>query len=251
VPALTPDARTPARRDDRTDDLRTRPGGPVQEIVLLAFTAALNPTLLTATTVMLVLPSPSRLMLGYWLGAMLTSITLGLVIVFTLSGSGAVKTTQRTLSPLADVALGAIALLLAYVVGTSRDASVTERRAKRKEGKAPPRWQQTLSRGTPRATFVIGALLTLPGASYLAGLTRLSRLDYSPAGNVATVVGFNLVMLILLEAPIVSFAVASDWTLQAIDRAKDWVGAHWRRYVTCGLAFIGAALLLKGVIQAL
>jgi hypothetical protein len=55
--------------------------------VLLSLTAALNPTLLTATTVMLLLPSPTALMLGYWLGAMLTSITLGLVIVFSLQGS--------------------------------------------------------------------------------------------------------------------------------------------------------------------
>jgi hypothetical protein len=41
---------------------------------LLSLTAALNPTLLTATTLMLLLPSPSRLMLGYWLGAMTISI---------------------------------------------------------------------------------------------------------------------------------------------------------------------------------
>ena len=78
-------------------------------VVGLAFTAALNPTLLTATTVMLLLPNASRLMLGYWLGAMVTSITLGLVIVFALEGSGAESTTKNTLSPAADLALGAIA----------------------------------------------------------------------------------------------------------------------------------------------
>ena len=43
-------------------------------IVLLALTAAFNPTEIAATTVMLLLPSPERLMLGYWLGAMLTQI---------------------------------------------------------------------------------------------------------------------------------------------------------------------------------
>ena len=58
------------------------------KVVGLAFTSALNPSLVTATTVMLLLPRPERLMLGYWVGALLTSVTLGLVIVFTLEGSG-------------------------------------------------------------------------------------------------------------------------------------------------------------------
>ena len=44
------------------------------QVVLLSLTSALNPTLITATTVMLLLPNPFRLMLGYWLGAMAMSI---------------------------------------------------------------------------------------------------------------------------------------------------------------------------------
>jgi hypothetical protein len=36
-------------------------------------TAALNPTLLAPTTVMLLLPNPKRLLLGYLLGAYTTS----------------------------------------------------------------------------------------------------------------------------------------------------------------------------------
>ena len=45
----------------------------MERVVLLSLTAALNPTLVAATTLMLLLPNPSRLMLGYWLGAMMTS----------------------------------------------------------------------------------------------------------------------------------------------------------------------------------
>jgi hypothetical protein len=48
---------------------------------------------------MLLLPKPERLMLGFWLGAMITSVTLGLVIVLALHGSGAVKTTRHTVRP--------------------------------------------------------------------------------------------------------------------------------------------------------
>ena len=65
------------------------------EVLVFALAAALNPTLLTATTVMLLLPNPKRLLLGYLLGALMTSITLGLVIIYELLDSGAV-TTQKT-----------------------------------------------------------------------------------------------------------------------------------------------------------
>src|SRR4051812_37974969 len=78
----------------------SRRGGLLSRTLFFSLTAALNPTLLAATTVMLVLPSPKRLLLGYLLGAMLTSISLGLVIVFTLSGSStATSTAQHTVNP--------------------------------------------------------------------------------------------------------------------------------------------------------
>ena len=89
---------------------------PVGQVILLSLTASLNPTLLAATTVMLLLERPAKLMLGYLVGAMMTSITLGLVIVFSLSDSSATNTTQNTLSPAVDIALGGIALVGAFVV---------------------------------------------------------------------------------------------------------------------------------------
>src|SRR4051794_35793286 len=112
----------------------------MREVVLLSFTAALNPTLLTATTVMLLLPHPTTLMLGYLLGAMLVSITLGLLIVFALQDSSVVGTTQHTLSPVADLVLGGIALVIALVLGTEREKPYTERRASRRKDKDPPKW---------------------------------------------------------------------------------------------------------------
>lgn len=218
------------------------------EVVLLSFTSAFNPTLIAVTTLMLLLPNPKRLMIGYWFGAMLTSITLGLLIVFSLESSGLVSTTKHTLSPLADIVLGGLTLIIAAVLATGRDERYRERRTKKKEGKPPPRWQRELRRGTPRTTFVIGALLSLPGASYLAGLDRLSKLDYSTAVTVLIVLAFNLVMLILLELPMIAFAVAPEWTPAAIDRAKAWAGIHGRVYAERGFTVIGVLLIVKGVV---
>src|SRR5436305_1173582 len=54
------------------------------QVILLSLTASLNPTLVAATTLMLLLPSPSKLMLGYLLGALMTRITLGFVMLWML-----------------------------------------------------------------------------------------------------------------------------------------------------------------------
>lgn len=218
------------------------------EVVLLSITSAFNPTLIAVTTLMLLLPHPKGLMLGYWLGAMLMSITLGLLIVFSLKSSGVVSSTQHTLSPLADIVLGGLTLIVAAVLASGRDARYRERRAKKKEGKPPPRWQRELRRGSPRTTFVLGALLTLPGASYLAGLDRLTKLNYSTVVTVLIVLGFNLVMLLLLEVPMIAFALAPQGTPAAIDRAKAWAGIHGRVYAERGFAVIGVLLVIKGIV---
>jgi Sap, sulfolipid-1-addressing protein len=218
------------------------------EVVLLSFTSAFNPTLIAVTTLMLLLPHPKGLMLGYWLGAMLMSITLGLLIVFSLKSSGVVSSTKHTLSPLADIVLGGLTLIVAAVLASGRDARYRERRAKKKVGKPPPRWQRELRRGSPRTTFVLGALLTLPGASYLAALDRLTKLNYSTVVTVVIVLGFNLVMLLLLEVPMIAFALAPEGTPAAIDRAKAWAGIHGRVYAERGLAVIGVLLVIKGIV---
>jgi Sap, sulfolipid-1-addressing protein len=223
----------------------------VGQVILLSLTASLNPTLVAATTVMLLLPSPTKLMLGYLLGAYMTSITLGLVIVFSLSNSSASNTTENTLSPAVDIGLGAIALAVAFVLYTGRHERVRERRQARKAAKpdtGPPRWQRELSKGSARTTFVIGALLTLPGASYLAGLHNIHDLKYSTTATVLIVIGFNLVMLWLLEVPLASFVVAPEWTPRAIDRAKAWVSRHAHVFAVRGFAALGILLVIKGII---
>ncbi len=186
-------------------------------------------------------------MVGYLLGALMTSITLGLVIIFSVEDSSAVTTTENTLSPAASMALGGVALVAAFVVGTGRHQRKLKRARKKEKG--PPRWQQALGRGSPLTTFVVGALLTLPGASYLAGLRRIDKLTYSTAQTVLLVVAFNLVMLVLLEIPLVCFAVAPDWTVAEVGRTKAWIGRHGRRFVAVMLAAVGGLLVIKGLIE--
>src|SRR5581483_5094819 len=126
-------------------------------VVLFSLTSMANPTLIAVTTVMLLLPSPKKLMLGYLLGAYLTSITLGLVIVFSAEHSGIVSSGKKSINPAIDFALGGILIVLSLLLRSDRDRRIRERRAehKREKPKKPPKWQTFLTKGNFKVTIVI------------------------------------------------------------------------------------------------
>jgi len=222
----------------------------VGKVFLFALTAALNPTLLTATTVMLLLPNPKKLMLGYLAGAFTTGMIVGFAIVEWMSSSGVVSDTKNTVAPGIDFAFGGILLLAAYVV---HNGYVARRKARREEkrGDKPkkvPRWQQALSGGTARTTFVIGLLLSFPGASYLASLSEIARQNLGVTEVLLTLVAVQAVMLVLLEAPLISFAVAPEWTPLAIGRFKDWMARNGAQALFWALTIAGGLLILRGII---
>jgi hypothetical protein len=218
------------------------------KVVGLAFVNAASPTLVAATTVMLLLPRPERLMIGYWLGAMLTSVTLGLVIVFSLHGSGFEQSSKNTVHPAIELTLAGLLLLVVLVLATGRDKRFEERRATREKDKKPPRWQGWMQKGdNPKITFVIGVLLSFPGASYLVALDTLHRQHYSTFATVLVVIGICLVGLVLLDIPLVAFRFAPEQTPVAINRVKAWVGAHSRTIAIWGLTVIAAGLAIIGI----
>jgi Sap, sulfolipid-1-addressing protein len=223
-------------------------------IFLLSLVAAANATLLAAVTLMLFLPSPKRLLLGYLVGALLISLATGLVIVFAVHSSGATSTAQNTISPAMDITLGLIALLVAYVLGSGRDQRLRERR-KKNEGeeieKSPSKVEQLLGRGSARITFAVGVVFTLPGVSYLAALRELDNLDYWTVPTILVILGFNAMLLILLEVPLIGYVVAPERTVVEVQRFRAWLSRSGRRMAIIGAAGIGAFLVARGVIELL
>ena len=221
----------------------------MSDVFIFSLAAALNPTLLTATTVMLLLPNPKRLLLGYLLGALTTGITVGLVVVDWLGRSDVVGTTKREVAPGIDIMLGLLFLLVAYVVGTGSWGRRRERRRQATDTpKKVPRWQANLSEGTARTTFVIGLLLSFPGASYLAALSSIYKQDLEGWAIVAAVVFSNLIMLMLLELPLIAYTVAPEWTPTAVERVRAWISRHAQRAVVVCASLIGVTLIARGMI---
>jgi len=228
-------------------------------IFLLSLLAMFNPTLLAAVTLMLLTENPKRLMLGYLLGAYTASITIGLAIVFALHGSDAVSTSKQTIGPVEDLVIGALLLLVGFVLGTDRDQPLRERRERRKIAKQSknggekkePLPMRLLGRGSPRIAFVVGVLLSFPGVSYLTGLSHIDKLGAAAAPTALLVIGFCLIQQLLLEVPLLGYAFAPEATQDRVTRFRAWLGRNGRRAGVILAAVIGALLVLRGAITLL
>lgn len=222
------------------------------QVFAFAFTAALNPTLLTATTVMLALLKPERLLLGYLIGASITSVSLGLVIVFAIPNSGSSSSSKHTVDPILNIVLGALLLLIVIVVASGRDKrrqAWSERRRQKARDKPPPRWRRTLSKGSARDTFVVGILLSFPGASYIAGMDLLSKQHISTLETVVVVLAFNVIMLILLELPLVGYVTKPEWTKAAVARFSSWLSRSGGRVGLVLGAGFSVLLIGRGIVN--
>jgi chromate transport protein ChrA len=225
-------------------------------LIVLSLTASLNPTLLAMTSLLLLRDQPAGMMTGFLAGALTISISLGIAIVIAFDDAHpTAKTTQHTLNPGIDIVLGAVLLLVAFVLRSEGYGRRADRRRERKhakeEHKEPARWERALNRGTARTAFVLGIVFTLPGASYIAALTQIHKLHPSTTEIVLLVIGVNLVMLWIIELPLLGFVLAPTATPQAVNRAKAWVARHSRQLAVRGSATIGVLLVIKGVLGLL
>ncbi|HKT83853.1 MAG TPA: GAP family protein, partial [Solirubrobacterales bacterium] len=222
---------------------------------LLSLLAMFNPTLLAAVTLMLLLPNPKRLMLGYLLGAYTASISVGLAIVFALHDSSFASTSKRTLSPVEDLVVGALLLLVAVVLATDRDQPLRQRRERRREEKKERKGgeekealpMRLLGRGSPRISFVVGLLLSFPGVSYLTGLTHIHKLDLAAFPTALIVIAFCLVQQLLLEVPLAGYFVAPERTEEAVKGFRAWLARNGRQAGIIVTAVLGALILIRGI----
>lgn len=218
--------------------------------------AMLNPTLLAAVAVMLVMTHPKRLMLGYLLGAYLISLAVGMAVVFVLHDSEIFRTSRHTLSPGADIVVGSLAVAIARLLAKQRDVPVRQWRASRKERKARGRpraheepWHvRLLSKGSPRVTFLVGILLSFPGVGYVSALRHIDQLNPGPLPAILLVVFFCVMQQLLIEVPLVAYALAPDWTPNAVSRSRAWLQRRGRWIAVHGLAALGILLIARGLI---
>jgi Sap, sulfolipid-1-addressing protein len=234
------------------------------QVLLLAFEAALYPTLLAAVVILLAQPRPKRLLAAYLAGGLTISISLGLVIVFALKGSHAVTGGRSGLSWASDLAVGGLALLLAVALAVRADQRVSERRARRRlaAGKGPkpqsgsqagssePWSERILARGSVPIVFAAALAINLPGAAYLIALKDIAKDGHSPLTEVILIVLFNLIMFALAEIPLAGLMTKPERTAELVGRANAWLSGHGRDIAVALSAVLGVYLIARGIAKA-
>ena len=239
-------------------------------LLVLAFEAALYPTLLAAVVILLSLERPARLIAAYLAGGLTISITLGILIVELLDGSNAVQNEQSLLSWTGDLVIGGLAVLLAVALATHADDRMRARRQARRSVRVPaggapapvaptpaadasnaePWSQRILSRGSVPVVFAAALFVNIPGAAYLVALKDIAAADQSFAADLGQILLFNVIMFLLAEIPLVGLLVAPDKTGALVDRMNTWLHDHSRQ-LAIGVCFtLGVYLIVRGLVNA-
>jgi hypothetical protein len=226
------------------------------DIIPLAFLSALYPTLLAVVVLVLQRPDPRRLLAAYLVGAMLTSMIAGYVIVSALRSGNVVGGSDTTVGPGVNIAGGLIALLLVWFLasdwGRERRQRMKERKdAKRAASDRQPWSERVIQRGSVTLTFVVGMALNLPGAMYLVSLKDIAAVDLSTAETLGVLLAYNLIMFQWAELPLIGYAIAPDRTKDLITRMNHWLRAHALQLAIVICSIAAAFLITRGLVELL
>jgi hypothetical protein len=218
----------------------------------LAVLAALNPKLFAVDLLLIENARPRRMFACFLLGGMGMSLAVGLLDVFVVHADAI--STQGSVSAGLDLALGVPLVVIGALVATGRLHG--RRRAPAPAGDAqPPKkagWAQRVL-GEPRfgLAVLLGALAGTPGASYIAALHQLVTGKSSTAVQVVAIVVFVLIEFSLVIIPFVFLQVRPEATKARLQGAQDWLMSHARQLMAAVALFVGAYMVISGLVRLL
>jgi hypothetical protein len=230
-------------------------------IFLLAFAAAVYPQLLAVVVVILTRPNPKRLLWACYLGSVVVSVSASIVILAIFRSSESIAgTTSHRLGPATYLTAGAIALAVAIFVATPRGRELVGRdrfafrsRRQRHEDRSTPvakmksKAEVALREGSLAVAAVVGASLAIPGPFDLIALGRLARGSYGAIAAAAIIAAFTLIKFLLIEAPIVSYAIDPEGSAAKVGRFSNWMRANKIVVVAAVVGVIGVGLIARGI----
>jgi hypothetical protein len=216
------------------------------ELLLLACAAAFYPALLAVVIILLGQPRPKRLLFFFLVGAMLGSVTIGLVAVFALDAANLGSDSRRSLSTGLYFAIGILALYAgARLLGEPKP----KREKKKKEG--PSMTDRVLTRDRAWIIILLGIVINMPGLWYLIGLKDIALGGFSDPQKVVLVVAFNVVMFMFIELPLIGYIVDPVWTRGKVDAFNAALHKHARHIGGYVALVVGCYLIGRGLFLAL
>jgi hypothetical protein len=223
------------------------------EFFALAFASALNPKLLALDLLLIENRRPRAMFLCLLLGGMTVALTIGLLDVLVFHAD-AIKH-QASVSAGVDLALGVLLLAVGGLVATGRlhgrrntAVPAGDRQPDKPEKKGG--WaQRVLAEPRLGLAMLVGALIGIPGASYLAALHNLVNGKSSTATRVVAVVIFVLIDFLLIIIPFAFLELRPAATKALLKRSQDWLLAHARQLMATIALILGAYLTVSGLIR--
>lgn len=220
----------------------------------LAFAAALNPKLLALDLLLIENRRPRAMFWCVLVGAAIVALTIGLVDVLTVKADAI--SSQKKASAAVDLALGLLLLAAAGLLAVRR-GSRKRRRQPVPGNSAPPEQPKKKDSWAARAlaeprlglAMLVGALIGLPGASYLDALHHLVAGKYATATLVIAVIVFVFIELLLIIIPFGLLELRPEGTKVNLKRTQDWLLSH-AFHLMVGVALaLGAYLTIDGLIR--
>jgi hypothetical protein len=221
----------------------------VINVLVLALISAISPAILAVVIVVLTRPNPRLLLLAFLVGGMATSVAVGLAIVASLNESHLLSGSSPAADPIVNFTVGALALIVAYVLATNRDARFEQRRREHRASRPPrdPWSERVLSRGNVPIAFVVGIVLNLPGAFYLVALKDIAHSQHGIGAQLLAIVAFNLIMFVFAEVPLLGFSFAPEATRAKVEAHNAWMAHHARQIVMAVAILAGLYLCGRGL----
>jgi Sap, sulfolipid-1-addressing protein len=231
------------------------------EFFVLAFTAALNPKLLAVDLLLIENRRPRAMFICLLLGGFGVGITIGLLDVLVLH-LDAIHS-QKKISAGVDLALGLL-LLLAFAALLVTGRLHTRRQEAVPVGAGPPSppgepekpkkqqkdgWTRLLAEPRLGLAVLVGMVVGIPGATYLAALHILITSKSPVAIQVIGVVLFMVIELLLLIVPFAFLELWPDATKAALQRAQRWLSGHVLQLVAGIALLLGAYLTVMALIR--
>ena len=223
------------------------------EFFALAFTAALNPKLLALDLLLIENKRPQAMFLCLLLGGMTVALTIGLLDVLTVHADAI--SAQGKASAGVDLALGLVLLMVGGLLATGRlhGRQQTPVPAGNMPPEQPEKKESWAARvlAEPRLglAMLVGAVVGLPGASYIAALHNLVAGKYSTATQVIAVVVFVVIEFLLIIIPFAFLELRPEATKALLRRSQDWLLGHAFQLMAGIALALGAYLTVSGLVR--
>ena len=223
------------------------------EFFALAFLSALNPKLLAIDLLLIENRRPRAMFLCLLLGGMTVALTVGLLDVLVFHADAINH--QASVSAGVDLALGLLLLAAGALLATGRLHG--RRKAPVPAGDGPPDkpekkdgWaQRALAEPRLGLAMLIGALIGIPGASYLTALHNLVTGKSSTATQVVAVVIFVVIDFLLIIIPFAFLELRPEATKARLKHSQDWLLGHALQLMTAIALLLGAYLAISGLVR--